>query len=162
RSYRRSGCPASVVVVTTRTAEPVPEPTTAWGYGLATITEDGRVLDTWYPSPALGRPSGEPSPPADLDALAGKDDRRRVRTEVVLGTADLTAPPADARDAYLRLHLLSHRLVRPHGANLDGIFGVLANVVWTNHGPCAPDDFEQTRLRLRTVGAPVSVYGVDK
>ncbi len=148
--------------MTTRTAEPAPEPATAWGYGLATRTEDGRVLDTWYPAPALGQPPDEPSPPADLGALAGKDDRRRVRTEVVLSTADLGAPPADAPDAYLRLHLLSHRLVRPHGVNLDGIFGVLANVVWTNHGPCAPDDFEQTRLRLRAGGERVSVYGVDK
>jgi 2,3,4,5-tetrahydropyridine-2,6-dicarboxylate N-succinyltransferase len=151
-----------VVAVTIRAAEPAPAPTTAWGFGLATVTEDGRVLDTWYPSPALGRPATEPSPPADLGALTSKDDRRRVRTEVVLGTADLAAPPTDAPDAYLRLHLLSHRLVRPHGANLDGIFGLLANVVWTNHGPCPPEDFEQTRLRLRAGGERVSVHGVDK
>src|SRR5215213_9620715 len=121
---------------------PTPEQAAAWGFGLATIAEDGRVLDTWYPAPALGPPpAGEPDPPAGLAALAGKDDRRGVRTEVVLSTADLAAAPADARDAYLRLHLLSHRLIRPHGANLDGIFGVLANVVWTDHGPCPPEDF---------------------
>jgi 2,3,4,5-tetrahydropyridine-2-carboxylate N-succinyltransferase len=146
---------------------PTVEPAAAWGFGLATITEDGRVLDTWYPSPALGhpgagRPDGEPRPPADLAALAGKDDRRGVRTEVVFTSADLAAPPADAPDAYLRLHLLSHRLVRPHGLNLDNIFGVLANVVWTDRGPCPPEDFEATRLRLRAGGARVTVYGVDK
>jgi 2,3,4,5-tetrahydropyridine-2-carboxylate N-succinyltransferase len=78
---------------------------------------------------------------------------------------DLDAPPADVPDAYLRLHLLSHRLVSPHGLNLTGIFGVLPNVVWTNHGPCAVDGFETTRLRLRAgagTGNQVEVFGVDK
>ncbi len=68
---------------------------------------------------------------------------------------------ADAYDAYLRLHLLSHRLVAPHGLNAGGLFGVLTNVVWTNHGPCAIDGFEAVRARLRRKG-PVTVYGVDK
>jgi 2,3,4,5-tetrahydropyridine-2,6-dicarboxylate N-succinyltransferase len=74
---------------------------------------------------------------------------------------DLARSPQDASDAYLRLHLLSHRLVRPHGLALDGIFGVLANVVWTSAGPCAVDGFEATRMRLRAQG-PVQVFGVDK
>jgi 2,3,4,5-tetrahydropyridine-2-carboxylate N-succinyltransferase len=99
--------------------------------------------------------------PATLDALAGPDDRRRIRTEVRRVEIDLDVPPADASDAYLRLHLLSHRLAQPNTINLDGIFATLANVVWTNHGPCAVEDFEQTRLRLRTAG-PVQVFGVDK
>src|SRR4029077_14965443 len=76
-------------------------------------------------------------------------------------TISLDDKPADAYDAYLRLHLLSHRLITPHGANMDGVFGVLANVVWTNHGPCAVDGFELTRARLRRSG-PVVVYGIDK
>src|SRR5918911_357836 len=78
---------------------------------------------------------------------------------------DLDRPPADVPDAYLRLHLLSHRLVRPHGCDLTGLFGVLVNVVWTNHGPCAVDDFERTRLRLLAgsrTGTRVQVFGVDK
>ena len=133
----------------------------AWGYGLATITDGGQVLDTWFPSPALGlRPEGAAAPEG-LDALAGPDERRGVRTEVRVVEIDLDAPPADASDAYLRLHLLSHRLAQPNTINLDGIFGALANVVWTNHGPCAVEDFEQTRLRLRASG-PVQVFGVDK
>ncbi|MFM8600134.1 MAG: DapH/DapD/GlmU-related protein, partial [Mycobacterium sp.] len=61
----------------------------------------------------------------------------------------------------LRLHLISHRLVEPHGCNLDGVFGALANVVWTNYGPCPVEGFEGIRLRLRRRG-PVTVYGVDK
>ena len=133
----------------------------AWGYGLATITAEGQVLDTWFPSPALGLRPEDAAAPDGLDSLAGPDERRRVRTEVRRVEIDLDVPPADASDAYLRLHLLSHRLAQPNTINLDGIFGTLANVVWTNHGPCAVEDFEQTRLRLRAAG-PVQVFGVDK
>jgi 2,3,4,5-tetrahydropyridine-2-carboxylate N-succinyltransferase len=84
-----------------------------------------------------------------------------VRQSVIRTVSDLGAPPVDAADAYLRLHLLSHRLVRPHGVDLSGIFGLLAVVVWTNHGPCTAEDFERTRLRLRRRGR-VEVYGIDK
>jgi 2,3,4,5-tetrahydropyridine-2,6-dicarboxylate N-succinyltransferase len=136
-------------------------PTTAWGFGLATTTDAGKVLDTWYPAPALGERTTE-EPPADLKALEGPDDARGVRRSVVLTEIDLTAAPADAADAYLRLHLLSHRLVRPHGQNLDQVFGSLANVVWTSAGPCDPEGFEETRLRLRAAGASVQVFGLDK
>ena len=134
-------------------------PRRAFGYGLATVTEDGTVLDTYYPAPVLGEPAGEP--PEELAALVGSDEARGVRTELVRTVSELAEPPADAADAYLRLHLLSHRLVRPREIDLTGIFGLLANVVWTNHGPCRPDDFEQVRTRLRARG-PVTVYGVDK
>jgi 2,3,4,5-tetrahydropyridine-2,6-dicarboxylate N-succinyltransferase len=133
---------------------------TAWGLGLATIADDGSVLDVWYPAPVLGD-STNGADDTDLRALVGSDLDRGVRTSVVRTVADLTAPPADAADAYLRLHLLSHRLVRPHGVDLTGIFGLLSNVVWTNHGPCAVGGFEATRFRLRRRG-PVTVYGVDK
>ncbi|HEX3614834.1 MAG TPA: 2,3,4,5-tetrahydropyridine-2,6-dicarboxylate N-succinyltransferase [Sporichthyaceae bacterium] len=133
----------------------------AWGDGLATVAADGRILDTWYPTPELGVAPSAPAP-AELLALEGKDDRRGVRVELVrTRIASLDEPPADAADAYLRLHLLSHRLIAPHGANLDGIFGLLSNVVWTDRGPCPVEDFESTRLRLRATG-PVQVFGVDK
>jgi 2,3,4,5-tetrahydropyridine-2-carboxylate N-succinyltransferase len=136
---------------------------------LATITEDGTVLDTWFPDPELGAysPSGSTrlsadDAPEDLAALAGTDAARGVETIVVRTViADLGDKPADTYDAYLRLHLLSHRLVEPHGLNLDGIFGVLTNVVWTNFGPCQIEGFEKVRLRLRRRGH-VTVYGVDK
>jgi 2,3,4,5-tetrahydropyridine-2,6-dicarboxylate N-succinyltransferase len=145
----------------TETASTSESAATAWGFGLATITAAGKVLDTWYPSPALGSPTDD-EPPKELLALEGEDDARGVRRSVVLTQIDLTAAPAGAEDAYLRLHLLSHRLVRPHGQNLDGVFGQLANVVWTSAGPCDPEDFEQTRLRLRAGGGAVQVFGVDK
>jgi 2,3,4,5-tetrahydropyridine-2-carboxylate N-succinyltransferase len=135
--------------------------TTAWGFGLATIADDGTTLDTWYPEPALGEaPVGATAPEA-LTALVGTDETRRVRLEVVSTQIDLADPPKDTSDAYLRLHLLSARVVRPHGLNLDGIFGVLTNVVWTSAGPCAVEGFEETRLRLRARGH-VTVFGVDK
>jgi len=139
--------------------------TAAHGWGLATVVSSGdgagTVLDTWFPAPALGpAPDGSVAPDA-LAALACDHPLRRVRTEVVLVELDLGERPASVPDAYLRLHLLSHRLVRPHGLALDGIFGVLTNVVWTSAGPCPVDDFESTRLRLREHGV-VQVFGVDK
>jgi 2,3,4,5-tetrahydropyridine-2,6-dicarboxylate N-succinyltransferase len=137
----------------------------AWGFGLASVVTDGAsegtVLDAWFPTPALGTAPGDAEAPEGLAAVAGDHVVRRVRTEVVRVEVDLTQPPGDTADAYLRLHLLSHRLVRPRGLNLDGIFAVLPNVVWTNAGPCPVDDFEATRLRLRAEG-PVQVLGVDK
>jgi 2,3,4,5-tetrahydropyridine-2-carboxylate N-succinyltransferase len=143
--------------------------TSAAGFGLATITPEGTVLDAWFPDPELGAysPSGTAvlSPDdiaGDLGALAGPDPDRGVEVVAIRTViADLTDKPADAYDAYLRLHLISHRLVEPHGCNLDGVFGALSNVVWTNHGPCAVEGFEAVRLRLRRRG-PVTVYGVDK
>jgi 2,3,4,5-tetrahydropyridine-2,6-dicarboxylate N-succinyltransferase len=140
---------------------------TAWGYGLASTVVDGdaagRVLDTWFPEPTLGGvPLAQaPHELAPLTGARGSTGDRGMRVDVVLCEIDLDAPPADVSDAYLRLHLLSHRLVRPHGVNLDGIFGVLPNVVWTTVGPCAVEDFERTRLALRRKG-PVQVLGVDK
>ena len=133
----------------------------AWGHGVATITSDGTVLDTWYPQPRLGEAPEVDQIPEELTALAGEDDARDVRTEVVTVAIDLDAAPEDASDAYLRLHLLSHCLVEPNSINLDGLFGQLANVVWTNHGPCAVEGFETTRARLRARG-PVSVTSIDK
>ena len=136
---------------------------TAWGHGLLTTTEDGTVLDAWYPSPALGEAggAGELQAPAGLEELVGADDVRGVTRELRLVTVDLDAPPADAADAYLRLHLLSHRLCPPNSMNLDGLFGVLTNVVWTTQGPCRVDGFELTRARMRARG-PVQVLSVDK
>ena len=75
---------------------------------------------------------------------------------------DLDSAPTDAYDAYLRLHLLSHRLVKPHGLSLEGIFGVLPNVAWTSHGPVDPAALPEVRMRFRGAGEPLVVHGVDK
>ena len=143
-------------------------PAKAWGFGLATLTgtkegDGGTVLDTWYPAPELGSAPADGEATAALRALEGVDEVRGVRRVVVRTVIeDLQAAPVDTPDAWLRLHLLSHRLVVPHSINLDGVFGLLTNVVWTSEGPCAVDGFEETRLRLRADGRHVSVFGVDK
>ncbi len=131
----------------------------ASGIGLATLAGD-TVLDVWYPEPSLS------TQPLDVPDLAGAIDRdqvRAVRVETVITTIDdLSEPPADTADVYLRLHLLSHRLVRPRTINLDGVFGLLPNVAWTTGGPVALADLEATRLRARSRSQHVTVLSVDK
>ncbi len=127
------------------------------------------MLDAWYPAPVLGSFDAaatarltEDELSESVAALLGTDGDRGVEVVGVRTTiADLTAAPVDTHDVYLRLQLLSHRLIAPHEANMDGIFGLLANVVWTNFGPCAVDGFEITRAKLRRRG-PVTIYSVDK
>ena len=131
----------------------------AHGHGIATLA-GSTILDVWFPTPALGALSGTPD--ASLISLAGKDEVRGVTREVISLEINLTEAPKDAKDAYLRLHLLSHRLVKPHGQSLEGIFGLLTNVVWTSHGPCSVEGFELTRARLKATYGHVTVFGVDK
>jgi 2,3,4,5-tetrahydropyridine-2-carboxylate N-succinyltransferase len=150
-----------------------PDSTGATGVGLATVTPDGVVLDTWFPHPKLtegGESGSQRLSEAEavevlgdtVTGLLGPDTDRGVEVVAVRTTIGaLSAAPSDAHDVYLRLHLLSHRLVRPNVQNLDGVFGLLANVVWTNHGPCPVEGFEAARMRLRARGH-VTVYGVDK
>jgi 2,3,4,5-tetrahydropyridine-2,6-dicarboxylate N-succinyltransferase len=133
----------------------------AWGWGLASIHSSDQVLDTYFPSPRLGRADGSAAP-VTLISAAVDDEAREVRTEVVHTEIDLDAPPATTSDAYLRLHLLSHRLVSPRSLNLDGIFSSLPNVVWTSAGPCAIEGFERVRTRLRSRGGHLTIFGVDK
>jgi len=124
--------------------------------GLVTRHSSGKVLDAFFPAPSLGELNS-----VSLESLVSTDELRRTSTEIVTCTIDLQSPPADVVDVYLRLHLLSHRLVTPHSINLDGIFGLLPNVVWTSAGPCAVDDFDEVRLALKARGS-LHVYGVDK
>jgi 2,3,4,5-tetrahydropyridine-2-carboxylate N-succinyltransferase len=134
--------------------------TAASGYGLLTLHGD-TVLDAWFPSPVLGATEGDA--PAELTALEGDDEARGVRREVrLVEIGDLDDAPASTEDVWLRLHLLSTRLVRPHGMSMDGVFGLLTNVVWTDAGPCPVAGFESTRARLQAAGRQVTVLGVDK
>jgi len=132
----------------------------ASGHGLATLSLSGAVLDTWFPEPALGNLSAPVLP--FLSALAGVDEIRGVKREVVSLEIDLNKAPESVSDAYLRLHLLSHRVIKPHGANLDGIFGILNNVVWTSVGPCPVENFEITRANLKQKFGAITVLSVDK
>ncbi|WP_326752039.1 2,3,4,5-tetrahydropyridine-2,6-dicarboxylate N-succinyltransferase [Streptomyces hirsutus] len=143
--------------------------------GLATLTADGTVLDTWFPAPELSDapgPSGTERLSAEqaaellgagATAAIGQDARRGVEVVAVRTViSSLDEKPTDAHDVYLRLHLLSHRLVKPHGQNLEGMFGFLANVAWTSLGPVAVDDVEKARLNARAEGLHLAVTSVDK
>ncbi len=133
--------------------------TIASGHAITTISH-GKLLDAWFPSPALAPLAAQT--PSELLALVGSDDARDVSREIASLEINLSTPPASALDVYLRLHLLSHRLVQPHGVTLDGIFGLLNNVVWTSAGPCAVEGFELTRARLRAKHGHVTVFSIDK
>ncbi|MDX6351142.1 MAG: 2,3,4,5-tetrahydropyridine-2,6-dicarboxylate N-succinyltransferase, partial [Streptomyces sp.] len=143
--------------------------------GLATVAADGTVLDTWFPAPALAEapgPAGSERLTAERAAellgeaapkALGPDARRGVEVIAVRTViASLDDKPLDTHDVYLRLHLLSHRLVKPHGQSLDGIFGLLANVAWTSLGPVAVDQLEAVRLSARAEGLHLQVTSVDK
>jgi len=132
----------------------------AYGIGVATYDNSQRLLDCWFPAPTVGRGAAieiaQPLP-------TGTDATRATHTkEIRVSIASLAEAPADAADVWLRLHLLSHRLIRPHEANLDGIFGLLTNVAWTSLGPVAADEVEPARMRARMAGTRLEVYGVDK
>ncbi|MFI0432409.1 MAG: 2,3,4,5-tetrahydropyridine-2,6-dicarboxylate N-succinyltransferase [Candidatus Nanopelagicales bacterium] len=131
----------------------------ASGIGLATYAGE-TLLDVWYPQPAL---TPSPTDVQGLEACIDTNQIRGTRTETVVTVIDdLSAPPTDAADVYLRLHLLSHRLVRPRTINLDGVFGLLANVAWTTDGPVAIAELPTAQLKARAHGSQLIVLGVDK
>lgn len=138
------------------------EARTVWGTGLSTTAGDGTVLDAWFPGVLTEAPSAEDAEAAllALEALAGPDERRNVTVETVQLHIDLDAAPTSTVDAYLRLHALSHLVVRPNELNLDGIFAHLPNVAWTNAGPVHPDDAARLRPLLQRAG--IQVQGLDK
>ncbi|HEX4093520.1 MAG TPA: DapH/DapD/GlmU-related protein [Trebonia sp.] len=134
----------------------------AWGYAVATVGRDGAPLCYYFSDPRLGTPDGDEDAEPDVrdeyeDAIRAVIVRSRVRV-----TTDLEVPPSDAADAYLRLHLLSHRLVRPNSVNLDGIFKVLPNVCWTSLGPVAVGEIGAVRERALGRGLYLDVRSVDK
>ena len=132
----------------------------AYGIGLSTVSENGALLDTYFHVLGLGNLTSAAKP--DLSSLVAADPLRKVSRQLVEIEIDLDSAPTSVPDAYLRLHLLSHRIVKPHGLSLEGIFGVLNNVVWTSHGPCAVAGFSEVRLQLQQRYGFVAVYGVDK
>jgi 2,3,4,5-tetrahydropyridine-2-carboxylate N-succinyltransferase len=134
-------------------------PTSAWGVGLATIAADGTTLDTFFRHLGLGNavPAGTPT-----ETQSATDERRGVAIVPTSLVIDTQAAPTSATDVYLRLHLLSHRMVEPRTINLDGAFGLLTNVAWTSIGPVAIDTLEDVRYNLLHQGQHLVVHGVDK
>jgi 2,3,4,5-tetrahydropyridine-2-carboxylate N-succinyltransferase len=140
----------------------------AWGAGLTTEAADGSTLDCWYRWFGWGEFGDDEMVAAhpDLDAQLGmretRDPVRNVTIRPIRISIDVDEAPASAADAYLRLHLLSGRLVQPHGLNMDGIFGALNNAVWTDRGPVAVAEVDDVRLRVKQEGGVLHVHGVDK
>lgn len=138
----------------------------AWGAGLATVTTDGQMLDVWFPLGSLGLGPADGAGiagDAGLVAMVGARGLTGMSTDVVQAHIEsLADPPKDLPDAYLRLHLLSYRLVQPHEANLEGIFALLPTVAWTSAGPCPPNQVGELRLTERSASRVLTVYGVDK
>jgi len=134
-------------------------PTSAWGVGLATIAADGTTLDTFFRNLGLGNamPAGTPT-----ETQSATDERRGVAIVPTSLVIDTQTAPTSATDVYLRLHLLSHRMVEPRTINLDGAFGLLTNVAWTSIGPVAIDTLEDVRYNLLRQGQHLVVHGVDK
>jgi 2,3,4,5-tetrahydropyridine-2-carboxylate N-succinyltransferase len=136
-------------------------PVTSGASGLGLATFDGEtMLDAWYPAPALG------TTPEDVPGLDGGIDTDTFRgvtvRSIVTVIEDLQQPPVDTADAYLRLHLLSHRLVQPRTINLEGIFGLLPIVAWTNHGAVPVERVSEVRLAMRRRGLHLTVHGLDR
>jgi 2,3,4,5-tetrahydropyridine-2-carboxylate N-succinyltransferase len=139
------------------------ETTKAWGHGLATKDAQGNVLDVWFPDPKLG-----PAPktdelwvvPRNLDALVGSDPRREIETQVVRTEIDLAKPVSSTEDAYLRLHLLSHLLVKPNSINLEGLIGLMPIVAFTSIGAVSLADLDRLRPTLTKAG--VIIHSIDK
>jgi 2,3,4,5-tetrahydropyridine-2-carboxylate N-succinyltransferase len=135
----------------------------AWGMGLASIATDGTVLDTWFPNPALGpAPAGDAFYLMDknFDALIGEDARRKVEVRAVRTEIDLSEPVASTPDAYLRLHLLSHLLVKPNSINLENLMAHLPIVAFTSIGAMSVTDYQEQLPRLIREG--ISVHSIDK
>ncbi|PRY57876.1 DapH/DapD/GlmU-related protein [Glycomyces artemisiae] len=130
----------------------------AWGVGVATVAPDGTVLDVWFTRLGLGEaPTGVAAPEIDRENPTGT----RSKGVSVL-VKSLAEEPVDTADVYLRLHLLSHRFVTPHTIDLSGIFGLLPNNAWTNHGPVPADSVNAARLKLRGEGQTLEVKSLDK
>ena len=134
---------------------------TAYGFGIATQNLAGSILESSFYELGLGN-----APTNNVDSnfksLIGEDPIRKVKKVAIEVIINLNDKPKDAADVYLRLHLLSHRLVKPHGVNLDGIFSLLANVVWTSAGACEVEGFEKVRPQLLNKFQNLTIYGVDK
>lgn len=132
----------------------------AFGFGVATKDSEGTLLDAYFSVLGLGKLDQSSAP--DLSKLLKTDPLRGTKSELIAIEIDLDKAPLDAADVYLRLHLLSHRTIKPHGASLEGIFPLLTNVVWTSAGPCSITGFHKVRENFKSQGIPLTVLGVDK
>jgi len=134
---------------------------TAYGFGVATQTKSGQILDCSFHALGLGSAPGN-NHNKEFESQLGEDQIRNLSKIAVELSIELAEKPKDATDVFLRLHLISHRLIKPHGLNLDGIFGLLSNVVWTSAGACEVEGFDKVRRSLQNKYGNLTVYSVDK
>ena len=87
---------------------------------------------------------------------------RGVSSPMIMVMVDSTAPPDDVPQAYLKLHLLSHRFKKPNEQNLDGIFSILPTVAWTSIGPKDPNELDQILFNSRLAQDYISIFSLDK
>lgn len=143
----------------------------AYGWGVASIDAAGNTLDVWFPKLCLGQSPQQPGEHGFGSLISDEADARGVKRTAVFVTSNLDQPIESTADAYLRLHLLSMRMVQPNTINLDGIFANLNTVVWTNYGPFAVEDFalrkldfmnEQAKNGMQPMPSEVTVLSLDK
>lgn len=135
----------------------------AWGHGLAGFSPSGELLDVWYPEPKLGEAPRDDSAwivSKQLDELAGLDSLTGTERKVIRTQIDLSIAVTSTADAYLRLHLLSHLLVRPNELNLDDLIPNLPLLAFTTRGPMRVVDFELRQQQLLRQG--VALLSLDR
>ena len=153
----------------------------SYGFGLATENSSGEIIEVYYPH--FGLDAGAEfadevlgccglQPGASGYVILDEALRERLRTHLgalassektlVLCVLGADIAPATVAEAFLKLHLLSARLVKPHALNLNGMFGVLHNLAWTNEGPIDLSELPDRQLAARLQGRQLSVTSVDK
>ncbi len=115
------------------------------GLGIGTKNSDGDLIEMFFAEENISAEELESSDVA-FEKVSVSDDKA----------------PTSVREAYLKLHLLSYRLVKPNETNLDGIFGILQNVVWTSEGPFSIADFKKAQLEARKANRHILVHSIDK
>lgn len=133
----------------------------AFGVGVASVNSDNQIIEARFLKAELSQ-IDEKQIAGTIDSLITQDLIRKISTKKISIQISLDAAPKDVADVYLRLHLLSMRKVKPNQINLDGVFGILPNLIWSSIGPCQLENFEVVRAELLAKYPAIAFYGVDK
>ena len=133
----------------------------AFGVGVASVNSDNQIIEARFLKAELSK-IDEKQIASSIDSLITQDLIRKISTKKISIQISLDAAPKDVADVYLRLHLLSMRKVKPNQINLDGVFGILPNLIWSSIGPCQLENFEIVRAELLAKYPAIAFYGVDK
>jgi 2,3,4,5-tetrahydropyridine-2-carboxylate N-succinyltransferase len=133
----------------------------AFGVGVASVNSENQIIEARFLKAELSK-IDDKQIAGVIDSLITKDLIRKISTKKISIEISLDAAPKDVADVYLRLHLLSMRKVKPNQINLDGVFGILPNLIWSSIGPCQLENFEVVRAELLAKYPAIAFYGVDK